>query len=414
MRHAAGQLADGFDLLGLAERLLDPGALVHFKAQLLVGVLQRTGALDHQLFELLGRLLARLEQGADLVLTPAGSHRRLNGACQRHRLNRPFKQRDVAEKRDDTAAPGDDGRLLAMTGEDDEREVGPWRLVRDPLRQRRRVLPEQAFLGEENHAHAGRHLADELRETPTIDGWKVRAAEKFGGSRPVAANRSKYQNLLIAVCAHPADPSGIALPVYCGLPEKMPLNSRSGGPSLMPALPRRNSRMVCSCWPLRFLTTDNARRTVPANLEIAQHDHRIAQIADVEWRIHRADQPMLSKDQDRQNALLPEIGQEFVHLQDEKSLVRHRAQIAVQAVDDDDAGVVDFDALPHICGEFARRQLGWVNLLKPDMSGSDILFERQAECLGARLDGAATFVEREEGGVLATLGRRCCIGQRNG
>ena len=63
VRHAAGQLSDGFDLLGLPKRLLDAGTLVHLDAQLLVGFLKGPRALDHQRLELLGRLLARLRTG---------------------------------------------------------------------------------------------------------------------------------------------------------------------------------------------------------------------------------------------------------------------------------------------------------------------------------------------------------------
>ncbi|MGX1341762.1 hypothetical protein AB7M73_007022 [Bradyrhizobium japonicum] len=178
VRHPAGQLSDGFDLLGLPKRLLDPGTLVHLDAQLLDGFCKGPRALDHQRLELLSRLFARREQGPDFILAPPRAQCRLNGAGQRHWLNRPFEQRDVTEKRDNAAAPGEDGRLLAMAGQDDEGQVGPGRLALDPLCQRQGVFPEQRFLGNENGADAGCHLADEFGQTAAADRFQVRTPKQ--------------------------------------------------------------------------------------------------------------------------------------------------------------------------------------------------------------------------------------------
>ena len=71
MGYSASQLSDGFDLLCLPKRLLDARALFHFDAQLLVGFLERSRALDHELLELLSRSLTRFEQGPNLILPPA-------------------------------------------------------------------------------------------------------------------------------------------------------------------------------------------------------------------------------------------------------------------------------------------------------------------------------------------------------
>src|SRR4051812_521520 len=50
----------------------------------------------------------------------------------------------------------------------------------------------------------------------------------------------------------------------------------------------------------------------PFHLEIAQHQHRVAEIADVQRCIHRPDQPMLREHKDSQHTLLAEIAQELV------------------------------------------------------------------------------------------------------
>ncbi|MGY4451558.1 hypothetical protein ACVWZR_006218 [Bradyrhizobium sp. i1.3.1] len=76
-------------------------------------------------------------------------------------------------------------------------------------------------------------------------------------------------------------------------------------------------------------------------------------------------------------------------------------------------GIVGLDALSHVCGELTRRQLGGIDLLKPDKPRIDVFLQVQAKCPGARFDRAAAFIEREEHRVLATFGRRDRVGERN-
>ena len=89
------------------------------------------------------------------------------------------------------------------------------------------------------------------------------------------------------------------------------------------------------------------------HLEITQHHNGIAEVAQVERRFERTDEPMLSENKDRHDTALPEIGQQFVHLQDQETLVRHCIHVAVQAVDNDDAGTVVLDASLDVGREFA-------------------------------------------------------------
>src|ERR1700745_2460611 len=101
-----------------------------------------------------------------------------------------------------------------------------------------------------------------------------------------------------------------------------------------------------------------------------------------------------------------------MHLQDQKTLIRHCIQVSVQAVDDDDARVTAFNAVANVCREFAWRHLGGVDLLESDVTGIDIFFERQAERPRPRFDCATSLVESEEYGVLAAFSRRNHIGER--
>ena len=58
-------------------------------------------------------------------------------------------------------------------------------------------------------------------------------------------------------------------------------------------------------------------------LEVPQHKHRIAEIADIQRSIHRADQPVLGQHKYREHTELAQIAQQLVHLQYQKTLVRH-------------------------------------------------------------------------------------------
>ena len=74
----------------------------------------------------------------------AGAQCRLHGADQRHGLNRPLLQRHVPQIGDQPQrmlpAP-----WIVMTGrQDDEREVGPWRLLLHPVEQPARSAPKNA------------------------------------------------------------------------------------------------------------------------------------------------------------------------------------------------------------------------------------------------------------------------------
>src|SRR3954453_23433493 len=138
-------------------------------------------------------------------------------------------------------------------------------------------------------------------------------------------------------------------------------------------------------------------------LEVTKHQHRIAQITDVDRCIHRSDQSVLSKYENGQHAKLAEIAQQLMHLQNQESPIRHCIQVSVQAVDHDDASAVLFDALTNDRSEFTRRQLRRIDLLESNESRVDERLEWQTQGVCSRLDRAAAFVERKKDRLFSAL-----------
>ena len=96
------------------------------------------------------------------------------------------------------------------------------------------------------------------------------------------------------------------------------------------------------------LLHDRDRLADPSlRLEVAQQDHAVGEIADVDRRVHRADQAVLREHEHRGHAVLPEVAEQLVQMQQEEPLLRHRVEIAVEAVDDQDAHLVVLDRLAH-------------------------------------------------------------------
>src|SRR4051812_13935314 len=123
---------------------------------------------------------------------------------------------------------------------------------------------------------------------------------------------------------------------------------------------------------------------------------------------------MLSQDQDRQNSALTKVGQQFVHLQDQKSLVRHCIEVAIQTVDDDHSRAICFNTALNIDGELAWRQLGWINLLQADEATVKPALKVEAQGLGARLQCSSSFIEGKEHRMFPSIGSRKRIAQSKG
>ena len=87
-------------------------------------------------------------------------------------------------------------------------------------------------------------------------------------------------------------------------------------------------------------------------------------------------------DQNRGDASLSQIHQQFVQLNREEPFFGHGIQIAVQAVDNDDPGVVPLDGDPYSVDELSRRQFDRINLLQRDVSG---MARRKSQLTGDRV-----------------------------
>ena len=104
VRHAAGELADRFQLLQLAQLVLGAGALGDLRQQLVMGMLELGGALLDPALELVVGLLQPelalpqiLEQRARLVLAAAAPYGRARHAHQGGGMERPLDERHVAQ-----------------------------------------------------------------------------------------------------------------------------------------------------------------------------------------------------------------------------------------------------------------------------------------------------------------------------
>src|SRR4029453_18170256 len=142
-----------------------------------------------------------------------------------------------------------------------------------------------------------------------------------------------------------------------------------------------------------------------AGLEVAQDDDRVGQVAGVDRRLHlHADQAVLRADQKRGDTGLAEERQQLVQLDDQELLVRHRVEIAVEAVDDDDPGVVLRDRPADVVNEFAGRQLRGVDLAHADPAGIDMRLEVHAHAGAARKQRLDALVEDKQRRALAPPG----------
>ena len=137
-------------------------------------------------------------------------------------------------------------------------------------------------------------------------------------------------------------------------------------------------------------------------LEIAQQDHGIGEIGDIDRRLHVADQSVLRHRHEGRRALPVQILQQFVHVQDQRIFLGHRRLIAVEAVDHHGLDLVLVDPPADAMGELARRQFGGVDLLDEQLAAALHRLEIDAESLHARKQQAEFLVEHEQRRLLAT------------
>src|SRR5688572_16143044 len=108
------------------------------------------------------------------------------------------------------------------------------------------------------------HQRVERREHLCLDPGAV---EEIAGDVAVAVGRRHQQETKVTRGSghllRSVPISGSAEPSYTGTPVSTPRNLRSGSPTLIAPSFMLNSRIVRSCRPPRFLTTEMACRTAP-------------------------------------------------------------------------------------------------------------------------------------------------------
>ncbi len=142
-------------------------------------------------------------------------------------------------------------------------------------------------------------------------------------------------------------------------------------------------------------------------LVIAEQDHAVCQIADVDGGRHpRPDEAVLGHHQDRGDPALAEETEQLVQVEGEEPLLGHGVEVAVEAVNHDHLDVVLLDRAAHLAAELARRELGRIDLLDEDQTVVDGLGERHRQGLCAREERPQALVEDEHRRPLAPGRRR--------
>src|SRR6185369_18091276 len=148
-------------------------------------------------------------------------------------------------------------------------EVGPRRLARDPRGEALRRVRREHLLGEQHGAGAllqrraerrdvARHLAG---EPARAEGRRRELGVAPGGGEdqePLRPRPGVGHASLAPSCWPPTAAS------YTGAPVRTPRKEVRGLPTCTPFASTKSSRMVVSCAPVRFFTTESAFRTPPS------------------------------------------------------------------------------------------------------------------------------------------------------
>ena len=105
------------------------------------------------------RPLALDDVAANLILPRARANRGLNRAHQGRNTDRTLEERDVSERSDGI---GDADRISTRSRQHEHREIGPWRLPGEDLRQRRASVRGHHLLGNQDRCGAVRHRRDKI------------------------------------------------------------------------------------------------------------------------------------------------------------------------------------------------------------------------------------------------------------
>ena len=224
-----------------------------------------------------------------------------------------------------------------MIGHQHEGQVGPCGLARQPQRQWLEVGGADRLFGHQDEGDVVVENLDEFRKIVAGSAANAGQLDQRLRHRGIAPARRENQRAKRTVSGEALvtrrAPAGAASrsPGSRGTPRNTPWKSTSGSPIRTP----RRSRIRGSCprAPRPLLDDGNGAADRARSLEVAQQDHRVGEIGDVDRRLHVAHQPVLGDGQEGRNTLAIEELQQFVHVQDQRILLRHRRLISVQAVD---------------------------------------------------------------------------------
>ena len=177
VRHAAGELADRFQLLHVAQLFLGALALGNLRNQRIVGMLELRGALVDPPFQSVVHLLQAqltlaqiLEQCPGFVLAATALDGGAGDAQQRRRMERSFDERHVAQCLEPASGDGIALRPAAVIRHQHEGQVGPCRLARQPQRQWLEVGGADRLFG---HQNEGDVVVESLDEFGKIVAWRA-------------------------------------------------------------------------------------------------------------------------------------------------------------------------------------------------------------------------------------------------
>src|SRR6185437_16533886 len=159
-----------------------------------------------------------------------------------------------------------------------------------------------------------------------------------------------------------------------------------------------------------LLEDRQSRADGSGHFEEPQAQHGVGQIADVQRRVF-LEHSMLREDENREHAALIEIGGQLVQLGSEIALPRHRIQIAVQGVDDDELAAAVHGSDDPI-RELSRRDFRGIDLLQGSQPLLHVVRQCQPELVGAIEDDPDRLIEAEEMASLATRGELRRVLQR--
>ena len=160
------------------------------------------------------------EMGLQLELTAAGAQRDGDGAREDQSAYGPFQDHHVAQRAQHVQRARDGGAELAPR-EDDQRDVGPVRLVVEGADQELNRRRRQRLLRDQDHAgRVGGARAERLDRRTDLDRDPLLTEEQRRERRVAPGGRQDQDSLASRV--HSGDEDAVTPPINIGTPVNMP------------------------------------------------------------------------------------------------------------------------------------------------------------------------------------------------